>query len=319
MPAVSIIVPVYNCEKYLSRCVESLVSQTLKDIELILVDDGSKDSSGEICDQFAMKDPRVKVVHGVNAGVSTARNKGISVATGEYLSFVDSDDWMDSKSYELLTSKAEENGSDIVFCDYAEVYSDSIIEKASFPLGDSWENTVRNMIDAGPRGGNIFSFSLIRKSLIVENDLAFPSHFKRGEDFWFTLHVYVNAKRIDKVKEVLYYYDLSNMQSATHTEEVDSSASYLGFMDECKSYLQENGLWSMFEKSMNDRILLEKTVWVMRPSCFSSYLNIHPEVNSMVDDNPFLGRKMKFMMKLLNRGMFISATMLSWAYKLKNS
>lgn len=317
MPIVSIIVPVYNCEKYLSRCVDSLISQTLRDIEIVLVDDGSKDASGRICDSYAGRDSRIRVVHCPNGGVSSARNKGIEMASGCYVSFVDSDDWMDSKSYELLVAKAEDNDSDIVYCDYAEVYSDNIQNRKSFPVGSSWETTVWNMIEAGPRGGNIFSFCLTRKSLLVENDLTFPSHLRRGEDFWFTLHVYLNARRIDKVEKVLYYYDLSNVNSATHTEKIDATPSYLYFMDECKNYLIEKECWDRFSKIMNHRILLEKTAWVLNPSCFASFRKIHPEVNFLVEDNPFLGGKMKIMIRLLNNHFYIVASLLSFAYKLK--
>ena len=93
-PKVSIIVPVYNVEKYLDRCMESLLNQTLKDIEIILVDDGSPDNCPQICDEYAKKDSRVKVVHKVNAGLGYARNSGLDVASGEYVAFVDSDDYV---------------------------------------------------------------------------------------------------------------------------------------------------------------------------------------------------------------------------------
>lgn len=93
---ISVIVPVYNVEKYLSRCIDSIISQTFSDFELILVDDGSTDSSGKICDEYGKKDGRVKVIHKKNGGQSSARNAGIENSTGEYISFVDSDDWISS-------------------------------------------------------------------------------------------------------------------------------------------------------------------------------------------------------------------------------
>ena len=96
VPKVSIIVPVYKVEKYLRKCIDSIINQTLKDIEIILVDDGSPDNCGKICDEYAAKDTRIKVIHKENGGLSSARNAGMEVAEGEYIGFVDSDDWIES-------------------------------------------------------------------------------------------------------------------------------------------------------------------------------------------------------------------------------
>ena len=107
MPKVSIIVPVYNTEKYLARCIDSILAQTFTDFELILVNDGSKDNSGKICDEYAQKDSRIVVIHKENGGVSSARNKGIDVAQGEWISFVDSDDWISSDFLSSFTYDAD--------------------------------------------------------------------------------------------------------------------------------------------------------------------------------------------------------------------
>ena len=106
-PLVSIIVPVYNVEKYLERCIQSLVRQTLNDIEIILVDDGSSDSSGLLCDKFAERDRRIQVVHKENGGLSSARNAGLEIASGRYVGFVDSDDDVELDMYERMSATAE--------------------------------------------------------------------------------------------------------------------------------------------------------------------------------------------------------------------
>ena len=103
--AISIIIPVYNTEKYLRRCIESVLSQSFTDFELILVDDGSKDSSPQICDEYASQDKRVRVIHKVNGGVSAARNDGLDIAKGEYVTFIDSDDWVEREYLQSLYDK----------------------------------------------------------------------------------------------------------------------------------------------------------------------------------------------------------------------
>ena len=124
MPKISIIVPVYNVEKYLEKCVRSILAQTFTDFELILVDDGSPDSSGAMCDQFAEQDQRVKVIHKENGGLSDARNAGIEIATGEYLGFVDSDDYIADDMYELLYTNIVKEDADLSICGIYDVYEE---------------------------------------------------------------------------------------------------------------------------------------------------------------------------------------------------
>lgn len=115
---ISVIIPIYNVEKYLEKCINSILNQTYKNIELILVNDGSKDSCKSICNRYAEKDSRIKVIHKENGGVSSARNKGIEIATGEYIAFVDSDDYIHKNMYELMINIAKSNKSDITICDF---------------------------------------------------------------------------------------------------------------------------------------------------------------------------------------------------------
>lgn len=115
-PVISVIVPIYNVEKYLPRCIESILNQSFKEFELILVDDGSSDNSGKICDIYAEKDERVKVIHKENGGVSSARNVGIKAVNGEYIGFVDPDDYIDREMYKNLYELCENNNCDIGIC-----------------------------------------------------------------------------------------------------------------------------------------------------------------------------------------------------------
>ena len=116
VPKVSIIVPVYKVEKYLRKCIDSIINQTLKDIEIILVDDGSPDNCGKICDEYAAKDTRIKVIHKENGGLSSARNAGMEVAEGEYIGFVDSDDWIETDYVGELLFCLIQSESDMAIC-----------------------------------------------------------------------------------------------------------------------------------------------------------------------------------------------------------
>ncbi|MBQ9782222.1 MAG: glycosyltransferase family 2 protein [Clostridia bacterium] len=129
---ISVIVPVYNVQKYLPRCIESILNQSYKDIELILVDDGSPDNTGEICDYYAKKDSRVVVIHKENGGVSSARNAGLNIAKGKFINFVDSDDYIPNDSLENLINLQKENDADLVCCTFERLLQNGNIVQTKF-------------------------------------------------------------------------------------------------------------------------------------------------------------------------------------------
>lgn len=131
MPKLSIIVPVYKVEEFLDRCIESILAQTFNDYELILVDDGSPDRCGEMCENWAKRDNRIRVIHKENGGLSDARNAGIDVAVGEYIGFVDSDDYIKLDMFEVLKKNLEENDADISMCGYMDVYANGVRKENS--------------------------------------------------------------------------------------------------------------------------------------------------------------------------------------------
>lgn len=124
-PKISIIVPIYNVENFIHECIDSIIGQTFKEFELILVNDGSTDRSGEICDEYSKKDIRIRVVHKENGGQSSARNTGISLVQGDYIGFIDSDDWVQQNMYQVLYEKAIETDADIIACNIVEYHKDS--------------------------------------------------------------------------------------------------------------------------------------------------------------------------------------------------
>lgn len=128
---ISVIVAVYNIEPYIARCIESIQKQSHSELEIILVDDGSTDRSGIICDEYASKDSRIHVIHRKNGGLSAARNTGITIATGEYIAFVDGDDWIDTDMYENMAGLANEYDADLVACRYRCIYKNNIVDASS--------------------------------------------------------------------------------------------------------------------------------------------------------------------------------------------
>jgi glycosyltransferase involved in cell wall biosynthesis len=186
---VSIIVPVYNTGSYLHKCIRSILNQSLKDIELILVDDGSTDNSKGICDWYAEKDKRVKVIHKQNEGVSVARNIGIANAVGEYIGFVDSDDWIDPDMYEVLYLKAKEQKADIVMCDAVTKYDDKPDEEDTIKQLDKDIKLSKNNINPAlllELAGSAWR-CIYKRDLVVKNNILFTTGLKFSEDRIFNI------------------------------------------------------------------------------------------------------------------------------------
>ena len=202
-PFISVIVPIYNAEKYLKECLDSLVNQTLKNIEIILIDDGAKDKSGDIADEYAQKYSNVIVKHVKNGGVSKARNHGLALAKGEYITFIDSDDHLDLTTYEKMYYKAISNNLDIVGCNTNIVYPKKTVYcNSNIPL-----LSVANEKDK--------KFTLINSYAVIWNkiynkNLLKNITFKEGsnfcEDVEFLYHVIPKANSFGNVNEYLYYY-----------------------------------------------------------------------------------------------------------------
>ena len=202
---ISVIIPIYNVERYLDKCIRSVVNQTYKNIEIILVDDGSPDQCGTICDNWAEKDERIRVIHKTNGGLSDARNAGLDAATGSYIGFVDGDDYIHPEMYQRLYEKMEEYSADLAICgfDRVDVHSDNIIKNENLRCKD-----LINKKDA--------IMNICRKCLFVvvwnklyKRELFNNLRFKYGkisEDNFIMHEVYHKCEQIVSVSENLYYY-----------------------------------------------------------------------------------------------------------------
>lgn len=209
MLKVSIIIPVYNVENYLKRCLNSVINQTYKNIELLLIDDGSTDRSGIICDEYNERYSFfVNVIHKTNGGLSDARNVGIKEATGDYIMFVDSDDFINEKMVEILVNCVNKTNANIVACDFEKVTSDNEIlpiynEKSKVISG---RDLIKQIFTGEEKNISFISVcKLIEKKILIDNDIYFPVG-RYYEDTFTTHKILLEASKVVVLKQKLYYY-----------------------------------------------------------------------------------------------------------------
>ncbi len=234
MPKISVIVPIYNVEKYLRRCIVSILNQTFTDFELILVDDGSTDSSSAICDEYAVNNGgNVVVVHQKNGGVSSARNIGVSVATGDYIAFVDSDDYVSQNYLEALFNPSY----DMSICRGGIIDSNgNVINNSRQKCVDTVQyvnndNICKWFFDDGFL--NSSCMCLYRRDIIKKNNLLFDKNTKRGEDAIFAIEYVSCCKTVKFINDILYFYvrygegTLSTTLNEFNIKSIDYFDSYL--------------------------------------------------------------------------------------------
>lgn len=233
-PKVSVIVPVYNCEAYIERCLDSIVSQTLQPIEIIVIDDGSTDRTGFIIDGFAQKYDNFVVVHQENGGVSAARNKGLALAKGEYIGFVDADDYAKPEMFEQLYTAAEEFDADIAMCDYNKVYQSKVlynvlkVPKQNIIIGEyeSDEFYLKYILRSPELWNKIF-----KTDVVHSHNISFK--MDAGEDLLFCIEIAAHIKKVTLISENLYNY-VQRKSSIVHSgKAVNSLISLMyQFVDE---------------------------------------------------------------------------------------
>lgn len=241
MAKVSVIIPIYKVEKYLSRCLDSVVNQTLEDIEIVLVDDGSPDSCPEICDRYAKKDSRIKVIHKKNEGLGYARNSGMLIATGEYIAFLDSDDYVSKDMYEKVYSELKRTDADCCVTGYVvkkdsgdEIHKENPLGTAVYESDDIITKVLAGMLGSKPDqardtdvGMSVWK-CVYRKELLQDKGILFPSERELiSEDIIFQIRVLPQVKRVCTLSEGMYYYcENSNSQSLTKTYSKDKFDRY---------------------------------------------------------------------------------------------
>lgn len=237
MAKVSVIVPVYNVEKYISKCLNSLVNQTLEDIEIIVVNDGSKDTSIDIVKEYAQKYKNIKVYEKENGGLSDARNYGLQFATGKYIAFLDSDDYVDVNLYKRMYEKAKKEDSDMVECNFYWVYD----KKTKKDIGQKYKGK-KEMFEKA----RVVAWNKLYKKEVLDNaNVQFPKGL-RYEDVEFFYKLIPHIESVSFVKEPLIYY-VQRKQSIVNTQN-EKTKDIFTVLENVIEYYKEHNLYEEYKE-----------------------------------------------------------------------
>jgi glycosyltransferase involved in cell wall biosynthesis len=301
---ISIIVPLYNSENYLRRCIDSLINQTYENLEIILVDDGSTDGSRKICNEYAKKDTRIKVIHKINGGISDARNTGLKISSGEYIGFVDSDDYVDTDMYELLYNNLCASGAGIAECRY------NIVKNKSKPVHTGSPMTVEVFDTLGSLRELIISrkfkttvWNKLYKKSVIDN-VYFPLN-KINEDVPWTFRVFTNAKKLISIDSVKYHYCFNDNSCSTSFKYLKRADWFYAYIDRLEFIKNNFGeLFGLTQKMFVILIIKEyRKIYKNRhldPTGFSRKLikgYINQNYNSIIHNHK-IGWKLKSLIRI---------------------
>lgn len=278
---ISIIVPVYNVEKYLERCINSLIHQTLKEIQIILVNDGSTDNSPSICDAYAKKDERILVIHKENEGQGIARNHGLKNAIGEYVCFLDSDDYYELNTCEALYKHLKDTGADLCCFGYqiddkdGDLVRRPLIREREYRGQEVKNDFILHYFGDLPEDDNLRGFSscmsIFRISIIKDNNLEFPSERKvLSEDTIFSLEFCKHAERVTTLSKVFYHY-CQNAESFSQGYRKDKFEKTKILYNILKKYTKE------FHIEDKTNVRLAMLIWVNLMACLKQETRRIPE------------------------------------------
>lgn len=266
---ISVIVPVYNVETYLNRCVDSILNQTYKHLQIILIDDGSTDNSGHICDEYSLEDSRVKVIHQNNSGPVKARKIGLEISTGEYVGFIDSDDWIEPNMYEeMLTNILQTNADFInasIFIENGEVsivkyfYGENIIDnpKNSLIVWESLMGTSKNSyINRG------FVTKLFKRDLIVDCLNNLPNDIYLGEDYITTALCFIKCNRVSFLNKCYYHYVLRK-GSLVNVRDTSRMIRVAKLYDQLKKIFIQNNLYEKLRHDL-DKMFIKDMIYTIK-------------------------------------------------------
>lgn len=298
LPTISVIAPVYNIENYIKCCVDSILAQTFTDFELLLIDDGSTDNSGTICDEYANKDRRVKVVHKKNGGQTSARNAGLEQAVGEWICHIDGDDWVSPEYLEMLISKAEAEDADIAECDFCFAYPD--FEKIHRKY--SWRKQgVEGLAEYIASGWTTLWGSIQKRRLYTDNGFKNPEGISYCEDFHLMSRLISVTGKVAKVNEPLYYYR-QQPDSIMHNLDKNTMRDEIWVYTDTIEYFKSIGIYEALKEPMAWRTLKATQDLVLDAITFDEFRAINPDKRDYIWNCPFVNGKLKLMMWCLTHG-----------------
>lgn len=273
-PVVSILIPVYKVpEKYLRKCIESCISQTLYDIEIIIVDDGSPDNCGILCENYASRDYRIKVIHKENEGLSAARNTAFDSARGNYITFLDGDDYLESNACEIAVNCAEKHNAQVVLFNYITEYSKISRPAYSFEneeiefLGEECKLLQERVLDFNGKIAQVFC-KLIERDFLVEYKIKHIDHLKQGaEGLVFNIALFEHVKRAYYIPTQLLHYTY-NENSISHTSSEENNYMVVRCFEYIKEFIRESDNRNSLEKALHKRML-----YVICTTAITGYFN----------------------------------------------
>lgn len=311
---ISVIVPIYNTEQYLPRCIDSILSQTFTDFELLLIDDGSKDDSGKICDEYAAKDARVRVFHKENGGVSSARNLGLDCAIGEWVTFVDSDDWIGNTMYQEMYEDVIHEKADIAYCDINMVFSNLERCWKAAKYDSSKVQFLNNFIASE---WTSLCNILVKRRLFTENQIRNPEDFRFAEDYHVATRLMYFAKKVCYVPKPLYCYNRINESSALHNFSSDHyEKERLVNLDIIAFFIKE-GVYNVYAKPLCWRLLKSVQEFVLDKRTYNRFLLTHPDSHKYIWSCPYLNLKIKIMMWSLTHNLRFVAELFLFARNIR--
>jgi glycosyltransferase involved in cell wall biosynthesis len=296
----SVVIPIYNVERYLPRCIESVLNQKIVNLEVILINDGSLDKSGEICNKYAELDSRVKVIHKQNGGLSSARNTGIENSKGKYIAFVDSDDYLSKDSLHILINEAEKYNLDIICGNYmytnekkSTPTKERLIDKVSTGEDYICKNIVnKTMSMAAP-------FNIYKKDLIINNSIYFKEGILHEDELW-TPQVFLKA---NKVKAIDTYFYMYYIREGSITQSSNKTKNAIDLVNSC---FELDNIYEKVENKQNKAILYDNLLMLYLSAVFMGNLIETPYAKKSFVLGKALGKrnKIKALLFVINKRLY---------------